>query len=286
MGTLVTGINGFIGKNIQFFLNNKHTLIKTSTTLNKDYVSVSKNFSDIDEKLNNKEFDSILHLAAVIPDNFEKSNFNDFFLPNAVIMENLFKLAAKRKIKKFIYLSGFGSMEDYKNYKIKDYYTLSKIHGEHVCSMMEAQGIQTASLRIPSPYGPYSKAKNVINMFLERALNNEDLNVHGSGRREQNFLYIEDVVRAIDLFLSTNNKLDGIYNIVSEKNTSVLELACIIKEKCDSKSKIIVGNTPDVQENFIPEYDYFRAFNTVGYKPKYTISSGLDKYIEWYVRNR
>lgn len=286
MNVLITGASGFIGRNLKSYINDKFNVTSISTKIDLDYTKVSENFSDISVKLIKENFDCIVHLASVIPNDFSQTNFNNSFLPNAIMMDNLLNFTIEKKIKKFIYVSSFGSMEDYKNYKIKDYYTLSKIHGEHVCSMMEAQGIQTASLRIPSPYGPYSKAKNVINIFLERALNNEDLNVYGSGRREQNFIYIEDVVRAIDLFLSTNNKLDGIYNIVAEDNTSVLDLAYIIKEKCDSKSKIIVGNTPDIQENFIPEYDYFRAFNTVGYKPKYTISSGLDKYIEWYVRNK
>lgn len=285
MDILVTGARGFIGKNLQAHLNSKYNLINISTSLETDYIKLANNFSDIDEILQNKDFECIIHLASVIPDNFEGASFSDIFIPNAVMMDNLYKYASKKRIKKFIYISGFGSMVDYENYKIKDYYTLSKIHCEHVCAIMESEGIQTASLRIPSPYGPYAKAKNVINIFLERALKNIDLNVYGSGIREQNFVFINDVVEAIDLFISTKNKIDGIYSIASENNTSMLELAKIVKKKCNSKSNIILGTVPDNQENFMPRYDYTRAYKTVGYIPKYTISTGLDEYIEWYVKN-
>jgi len=182
-------------------------------------------------------------------------------------------------------MSSFGSMEDYKNYKIKDYYTLSKIYGEHVSSMMEARNIQTASLRIPSPYGPYSNLKSVINIFIENALKNLDINVYGSGKREQNFIYVEDVIKAIELFINTENKISGIYSIVSEKNTSMLDLAQMIKEICESKSKIIAGKYKDAQEGFRPEYEYDRVYRENGYKPDYNIYTGLKKYIKWYVNN-
>lgn len=285
MNVLVTGASGFVGKNIQKHLGNKYELINISTSKNKNYVKISKNFDDIHEKLKDRQIDCIIHLASVIPQNFNATNFKDILLPNAVMFDNLYNFVVEKNIKKFIYISSFGSMEDYKNYKIKDYYTLSKIYGEHVCSMMEARNIQTASLRIPSPYGPYSNPKSVINIFIENALKNLDINVYGSGKREQNFIYVEDIIQAIELFINAENRIDGVYSIVSEKNTSMVDLAQMVKEICNSKSKIIVGKLKDSQENFRPQYDCSRAHNKTGYKPNYNIYTGLKKYIEWYVNN-
>lgn len=286
MNILITGINGFIGKNIKEKLKddkrNKYFFGTTSDI--KDCVEFKKNYTDIEEKLQNETIECVVHLAAVIPNSFTNVKFDDVFLPNALMLDNLYKFSLKN-IKKFIYMSSFGSMEDYKNYKIKDYYTLSKIYGEHVCSMMEARNIQTASLRIPSPYGPYSNLKSVINIFIENALKNLDINVYGSGKREQNFIYVEDVIKAIELFINTENKISGVYSIVSEKNTSMLDLAQMIKAICQSKSKIIVGKYKDAQDGFRPEYDYDRAYRENGYKLNYNIYTGLKKYIKWYVNN-
>lgn len=285
MNVLITGASGFIGKNIQESFKNKYKLINISTSKDKNYVKISKNFDDIHEKLQNVEIDCIIHLASVIPKNFLETNFKDGFLPNAVMFDNLYNFVIEKKIKKFIYISSFGSMENYKNYKIKDYYTLSKIYGEHVCSMMEARNIETASLRIPSPYGPHSNLKSVINIFIENALKDLDIDVYGTGKREQNFIYIEDIIQAIELFINAENKIDGVYSIVSEKNTSMMDLAQIVKEICNSKSKIVVGKLKDSQEDFRPQYDYSRACSEIGYKPNYNIYTGLKKYVEWYVNN-
>lgn len=288
MNILITGSNGFIGKNIKMKLEddkrNKCFFGTTSDIVG--CIQFEKNYNDIKERLQNEIIECVVHLAASIPNSLKNVGFDDVFLSNALMMDNLYKFSLKRKIKKFIYISSFGSMEDYTNYKIKDYYTLSKIHGEHVCTMMENVGIETASLRIPSPYGPYSNPKSVINIFIENALKNLDINVYGSGKREQNFIYVEDISNAIELFVNSKNKIGGVYNIVSDNNTTMLKLAQSVKDICNSKSEIIVGKYVDSQENFRPHYDYNRAYETVGYKPNYNIYAGLKKYIEWCVNNK
>jgi nucleoside-diphosphate-sugar epimerase len=287
MNILITGSNGFIGRNIKLkFENHERNNYFFGTTSNSvGCIKFEKNYNNIEEKLQSEIIECVVHLAAVIPSSFENAGFEEVFLPNALMLDNLYKFSSKRKIKKFIYISSFGSMDDYRNYKIKDYYTLSKVHGEHVCTIMENHGIETASLRIASPYGAYSNPKSVINIFIRNALLDLDINVYGTGKREQNFIYVDDVLNAIELFINTNNKIDGVYSIVSEKNTSMVDLAQMVKEICNSKSKIVVGKLKDSQENFRPQYDYGRAYNEIGYKPNYNIYTGLKKYVEWYVNN-
>lgn len=288
MNILITGSNGFIGKNVKVKLENdkKNKYFFGTTSDSIDCIKFKKNYCDIEETLENETIECIVHLASSIPLSFENVEFNNIFLSNALMMDNLYKFSLKKNIKKFIYISSFGSMEDYNNYQIKDYYTLSKIHGEHVCAMLESKGIETASLRISSPYGPYSNPKNVLNIFIKDALMGLDINVYGTGKREQNFIYVDDVINAIELFINTNNKINGVYSIVSDSNTSMLNLAKIIKDICKSKSQINVGKHIDMQENFKPIYDYNRAYKQIGFKPKYNIYTGLKKYIEWYLNNK
>lgn len=285
---MITGSNGFIGKNIKMKLENdkKNKYFFGTTSDNVSCIKFEKNYNDIGERLQNEIIECVVHLASAIPSSFENVEFNNVFLPNVLMMDNLYKFSLKRNIKKFIYISSFGSMKDYKNYKIEDYYTLSKIHGEHVCAMMENNGVETASLRISSPYGAYSNSKSVINIFIKNALIDLDINVYGTGKREQNFIYVDDVINSIEMFINTNNKINGVYSIVSDNNTSMLNLAKIIKDICKSKSKINVGEYIDIQENFRPIYDYNRAYKEIGFKPNYDIYTGLKRYIEWYVNNK
>ncbi|GAB1465752.1 hypothetical protein MASR2M54_12520 [Aliarcobacter cryaerophilus] len=47
---------------------------------------------------------------------------------------------------------------------------------------MSKQGINATSFRISAPFGEYSHVKNVLNIFIEKSLNNEDLIIHGTGK--------------------------------------------------------------------------------------------------------
>ncbi len=279
MKVLLTGTNGFIGKNVYIKLKSEFDLIPISTTKSSiNAITVSNNFENIEEVLSEYEFDSIIHLAAVIPKSFSEANFTDVFLPNALMMDRILKFAVNKKVRTFIYLSGYGSMEDYNNFKMKDYYTLSKVHGEHICSIMESKGIRAISLRIPSPYGLYSNPNNVINQFVYRALKNETVHVYGSGKREQNFVYINDIVDAIKHFI-INPINSGTYDIVSKENTNMEMLARYIVTITNSNSEIIIGEKPDMQEGFKPKYNNIPTFEKTGFQCKYTIEDGLRDYI-------
>ena len=199
------------------------------------------------------------------------------------MMNNLYKFSVNNNLKRFIYISSFGSMDHPKILDIKDFYTLSKITGEHFCSMMNFKGIHAVSLRISSPYGEYSKSKNVLNIFINNALKNEDIMVYGKGTREQNFTYAGDVSNALELILN-KKKVSGTYDIASNQNISMLNLAILIKSITKSKSRIIFNNRKDLQENYRPKYNSKKANKTFGYKSKFNLKIGLQKYIKWYLQ--
>ncbi|GAB6107660.1 NAD-dependent epimerase/dehydratase family protein [Fusibacter bizertensis] len=279
MKVLLTGSSGFIGKNVFNKLSTEFDFVCVSSTSSQsDRISVHKNFENIEEILSDYDFECIVHLAAVIPSSFSSATFDEVFYPNALMMDRLFNLAVHKNIKTFIYLSTFGSMVDYKNFKMKDYYTLSKIHGEHVCSMMASKGIRAVSLRIPSPYGEYSNPNNVINQFAFRALKNEDLHVYGSGSREQNFVYIDDIVDAIKYFILNPIESD-VYEIVSSSNVNMETLARLIVKISNSSSEIIIGEKPDMQEAFRPKYDSKLTYEKTGFQCKHTLEEGLTDYL-------
>ena len=280
MRVLLTGASGFIGKNIIEKLSHKFEITPITTSIIDGCIQVKKNFEDINEVLKGKNFDVIVHLAAVVPASFSSATFQEVFMPNASMMDQLYQLSLRMKPSKFIYLSGFGSMVDYENYKMSDYYTLSKVHGEHVCAMMTSKGINAVSLRVSAPYGQYSTPNSVINKFVQNALHNQPLNVYGSGRREQNFIYIDDVVKAIELAILTQNKLEGNYSIVNSSNTSMLQLAKTIINLTNSSSEIIIGEYPDNQENFKPTYYIENAQKDIGFVSQYNIEDGLTEYLK------
>ena len=282
MNMFVTGSNGFLGT--YFRKNNKMQncdIIYGSRSDNNFTLRFNDLYSNIFEKVNNKKIDIIIHFASVIPATFQSANFENTYLPNVKMMNNLYKFSVSNQIKKVIYISSFGSMKEPDKLDIHDFYTMSKIAGEHFCSIMETNGIQTASLRLSAPYGEYSQTKNVINLFIEKAIKNDDIEIFGSGKREQNFIYVQDIINAIEL--CAEKDVSGIYDIVAEHNISILNLAEIILKLTNSESSIVFHGRRDPQEGYKPKYTYDRALTELGFKPQYDIERGLKKYINWVV---
>ncbi|MDN5062713.1 NAD-dependent epimerase/dehydratase family protein [Aliarcobacter butzleri] len=281
MKILLTGSTGFLGTYIKNNIDNKYDILygTTSNTNNKNYLKFDLLYRNIKKVLENETVNCIIHNAAIIPKNFDEATY-ELFLENTEMMKNLYEYAKKSHLNKFIYLSSFGSMNEPKLLDIGDYYTMSKIVGEHFCSMMSKQGINATSFRISAPFGEYSHVKNVLNIFIEKSLNNEDLIIHGTGSREQNFTYAGNILQAIELAI--NNNINGNYEIVGEKSISMLELAKIIIKLTSSKSKIIFNGLEDAQENYRPTYSFKKAFDDFGYYPKYKIEEALEKYLKWY----
>ena len=280
MKIAITGSNGFLAQYFCKFtgLNKRDVFFLTTSPPVKGQLLCQSLYSDIDVILNKKNIDTIIHFASVIPVLFSDSDY-DLFSKNNKMMRNLYNFSIKSHLKKFIYSSGFGSMNNPKLLDIKDYYTMSKITGEYFCSMMEANNIETASLRISAPYGEFSSARTVLNIFTEKAMKNENIEIFGSGKREQNFTYAGDIVRAIELALK--NKVSGVYSIVAKSNTNMENLANTIIRLANSSSKIITGKNNDLQEGYSPNYDYEKAKQEFGYSPVYTLERGLERYIKW-----
>lgn len=280
MKILITGSNGFLGTYFRKFNYLKeHNFIYGSTTKIDEGSQFTSLYSDVEERLSQNSIDAIIHFAAIIPKSFNLSTFKGTFLPNVEMMNNLTTFAVNKKIKKFIYISGFGSMNKPSEFDIKDYYTLAKITGEHFCSIMQSNGIQAVTLRTSSPYGEFMTAENVLSKFVKRALKNDTIEVYGSGKREQNFTYAGDILNAINLMIDKD--CIGIYNIVSNENISMLNLATLIKEITNSKSEIVTNKKADPQEEYKPDFSYEKARKDFGFTPKYDIKDGLHRYINW-----
>jgi len=282
MNVLLTGANGFIGTYIKYNIDKKYNLLLASTSLKKDIsknqLTLSSNYSDVSEILNSYHVDCIIHTASIIPNSFDDSNY-ELFLKNIEMMNNLYSFSVKNNIKKFIYLSSFGSMKNPAELDIKDFYTMSKIVGEHFCSMMRSKKIHATSLRIPSPYGEHQKVNNVFKIFVKKALKNEEITLYGKGEREQNFIYVGNILHAIELLLEKSTF--GNYDLVSENNLSMKELAEAVITKTQSESKLIYLNVIDDNENYRPSYSAQKIKNELGYIERYSFDKSLENYISW-----
>ena len=135
--------------------------------------------------------------------------------------------------------------------------------------------------RISAPYGPNQKARTVIRIFIENALNRKNIFVFGRGKRQQDFTYVDDIIKAVLMALKSDKY--GVYNIASGKPISMSDLARLIKGLVKSDSNIRNFEIVDPQESYKAYINIKKAKESFGWSPTYDIRMGLNKYIQFII---
>jgi UDP-glucose 4-epimerase len=158
-------------------------------------------------------------------------------------------------------------------------YGASKLYGEGITAAASAFGIVGIALRFSNVYGPLSAhKKSVIASFLRRALRRAPLVVYGTGKQTRDFIYIEDVCRAVQRALRA--KRPGVYHLGTGVETSVLELAKRVAAACDVPLEIErrPARPADPARNFVSYAGIERA---MGWRPRVDLDEGLARTVAW-----
>lgn len=153
--------------------------------------------------------------------------------------------------------SGFVYGNDVIDAKETDYcnptgfYSITKRCAEQLLiSFCETFGVKYRILRIGNVYGldkTVSSGKNVLGYMINLLKKNQNIKLYDGGNFLKDYMYVEDICRAIKLILNKGN-LNEIYNIASGDSFSFREIIEISKNLSESKSKIIDIPFPDDQK--------------------------------------
>ncbi len=255
---------------------------------------VEGDIRDYDKCLESCEgIDVIVHLAANTgvapsvenPRYDMESNVNGTF--------NMLEAARQNSVGKFIMASSgatIGEAEppihEEKVQKPVSPYGASKLAGEAYCSVyFRTFGIKTVSLRFGNVYGPLSKHKSsVVAKFLKQSFARETLEIFGDGSQTRDFIYIDDLIQAI--VLSVTSDVGGeVFQIATYMETTVNEITDKIKGLFKSETgedvNIVHGENRlgDVKRNYS---DISKAKRMLGFAPKFDLDKGLKKTFEYF----
>lgn len=125
-------------------------------------------------------------------------------------------------------LSLYGSQKLFGEYLLKNYGKLFNVTG--------------VSLRYFNVFGarqrPDSPYSGVISVFLDRALNNEEIVIHGDGNQYRDFIAVEDVVQANLLALEHRQVCKHPFNVCTGATTSINALANQLISATESTSTV------------------------------------------------
>ena len=121
----------------------------------------------------------------------------------------------------------------------------------------------------------------VIPNMIQRALRNEPILVFGDGQQSRCFSAVSDVVSGVMRLADCNGTEGEIYNLGTDEEVTVLQLAQRIKERCQSDSVIefvayedIYGSSFEDMRRRVPNLAKIRK--AVGYEPQITLEQLLD----------
>src|SRR5215470_17010367 len=112
-------------------------------------------------------------------------------------------------------------------------YAVSKLAGELYCRVFsKLYGVETVSLRYFNVFGPYQSPQSryaaVIPLFMRAAFDGQPLEVHGDGEQSRDFTYIDNVVQANRLALTTPGVSGEVFNVACGERHSLLDIAAAL----------------------------------------------------------
>lgn len=203
--------------------------------------------------------------------------------------------AAKAGVKKVIYASSSSVYGDNARLpkremmrpKPRSPYAASKLGGEQYCMVFsDLHRLPTVSLRYFNVYGPAqdpeSRYAAVIPNFITAMLRGERPTVFGDGRQSRDFTFVDDVVEANLLAAKCETPPGAVYNIGSGRRHNLLELLGLLEEILETEAEPRFGapRPGDVRHTLA---DVSKARKDLGFSPRISFRSGLQKTAAWFV---
>ena len=168
--------------------------------------------------------------------------------------------------------------------KIRWTYADAKALEEAVAyALFTTHGLKQTTLRFFNTVGPRQTGRYgmVVPRFVEAALNNEPIPVHGDGTQSRVFCHVEDVVRAVLGVIADDTTIGQVFNVGGVGETTIQQLAEKIISQTGSKSTI--SYTP-YSEAYPPGYedmqrrvpDTTKLRTRLRWQPAHTLESIID----------
>jgi UDP-glucose 4-epimerase len=149
--------------------------------------------------------------------------------------------------------------------------------------------VPTVIVRLFNTVGPRQTGRYgmVIPNFVQQALTGQDITVYGDGTQTRCFTHVSDVIEALIAIAEHPQAVGEVYNIGSDHEISMLELAERIKNLTESASNIVfVPYDQAYEEGFedmmrrVPDIAKIRKL--IGYNPKVDLDGMLASIIDYH----
>lgn len=288
---LITGYTGFVGSNFVNLFSKKYSLIGVNRKHNKiqSIKQIKKDIRKITLNDIPKDIDFIIHLAATSEIKYCENNPRECFEININGTEKMLEIARKLDTK-LLFMSTSHVYGNPKKPPISEnhplqptsIYSTSKLASEIICeSYANSYDLEISIIRLFSTYGPYEPSYKVTSEIISQILTKNTITL-GNLHPKRDFIYIEDVVRAIDIVINKSKKFN-IFNVGSGKSHSISaickKLQKITKKNIPIKSSKVRIRKQEI-DNVVADCSKIKK---LGWTPKVDLNKGLQLTLNWFI---
>jgi len=162
-------------------------------------------------------------------------------------------------------------------------YAVSKLAEEHLAiAYYQEKRLPTTVVRPFNVYGPGQVGEGAMRAFINRALKNEVIQIHGDGTQIRAWCYVDDMVDGVLLAMTHPNAVGESFNIGNQRAvTTIYGLANTVIRVLDSKSSIVFirKDYADVELR-VPSVR--KAQEVLGLAAKIDLEEGIIKTADYY----
>lgn len=298
---LVTGGRGFIGVNLTRAISPSKTTEVLDNLKRASPTGWDEALSTLREgDILNPEFvtsccggmSHVVHLAAYgsVVESIADPERN--FEVNVQGTLNVLRAAVGAGVRRFIFASTGGALIGDATPPVSEQslpkpispYGASKLCGEAYChAFAKSYGLETVCLRFGNVYGPHSAhKKGAVTVFIKALMTGEPIVIYGDGAASRDYVHVEDLCSGIAAALDAPLAGGEVFHLASGRETSVLELARILRDvagKPDHPIEFRPARAGEVARNFA---NYDKARERLGFQPKWKLADGLAATWEWF----
>lgn len=162
-------------------------------------------------------------------------------------------------------------------------YAASKASAELLCNAFkETFGLPIVIARASNNVGPHQHIEKLVPRFTTNALRGLSLPLHGDGKQQRDWLYVEDHCEALTTIL-TDGEIGSTYNVGANQEHAVNRVAEVILDELDVPVPLaFVEDRPGNDRRYAIDTSRVEA---LGWSPRHDFEQTIRETVRWYKEN-
>jgi len=307
---IVTGAAGFMGSHFLRLMVNKHPECNFINLDKLTYAGNLDNVKDLEDKPNYefilgdicdfsfmnyllRDTNVVFHFAAESHVDNSIEGSLDFTRTNALGTHILLEAAKKNSVGEIVHISTDevygevleGASKETDLLQPTNPYAASKAAAEMIIKGYEkTYNLPVKIVRGSNNLGPFQYPEKIVPRFITLLLQDQKVPLHGSGKNQRTWIYVEDFARAVETIFE-KGKIGEAYNIGTPYIASNLDLTKALLQRF-GKDESYINFIKDRPFNDSRYHVDNSKLHALGWTHEVSLEESLDKTIGWFTKNQ